>query len=149
MISISYAYGIVQELDFTNLLSKIVSDELTQQEKTNIGSLIMELFFAPFTIWMGASILKEALSRSRPERRSSSRVNTINSRERKLAYFNSQFGFYLLVIAMLISFTVQSMSEEDNRWMYFWGILSMIGIFLLRRYRDKELDKIFDDDYYT
>ena len=108
----------------------------------------MELFFAPFIIWMGVSILEEALSRL-PPKRSSSRVNTINSRERKLAYFNSQFGFYLLVIAIIISFTVQSMSEEDNRLMYFWGVLAVIGIFLLRRYRDKELDKIFDDDYYT
>ena len=72
----------------------------------------------------------------------------IISKNRKLAYFQSQFGFGILVIAILISFSIQSMNDDREFFMYFWGVLAMVGVGYIVIYRDKKLQEIFDDDDY-
>lgn len=149
ILSTIHAYQIVQTHNVQDLLNKLSTNNLSQQEKEPIGTLILELIFVPIMIWNGISMLRD-LPKSEAEENIRHRKNRgINSRERKLTYFNTQLSFYLLIIALLISFMVQSMSEERNQWMYFWGMLVVIGVVLVKRYRDKTLREIFDDEYYS
>lgn len=149
ILSAMHAYAIVQVYDIPDLLNKLPTDDLTQQEKETVGTFILELIFIPIMIWNGVNMLKE-ISKSQYDQSVHYRENRgVNSRQRKLAYFHTQLSFYLLIIALLISFMVQSMSEERNQWMYFWGMLVIIGVVLIKRYRDKKLGEIFDDEYYS
>lgn len=142
--------GTVQELIDENVLNdKASSDDTTYQELTGkIGYMTMNLIFAVLSLTYGLKTIKRVISKSKSEKSTSSRADRINNREKKLAYFHTQFGFGTLVIAVLISFSIQSMDDDRDVWMYVWGILSIVGIIYLVRYRKRKLDEIFDDDYY-
>jgi len=48
---------------------------------------------------------------------------------------------------VLISFSIDSMNDNRESWMYVWGILSMIGVVALVIYRAKTLHEIFDSNH--
>jgi len=50
----------------------------------------------------------------------------------------------LLVIAIFISFSIQSMDSDREFFSVFWGIMAVVGVVALKLYRDKELQEIFD-----
>lgn len=50
----------------------------------------------------------------------------------------------MLVIAIFISFSIQSMDSDREFFSVFWGIMAVVGVVALKLYRDKELQEIFD-----
>ena len=66
-------------------------------------------------------------------------------KDKESAYFQSRFALYLLVIGILFAFMLHSMTEDRMEWAYGWGFSAIIAFFLIRRYQEKKIKKIYDE----
>jgi len=66
-------------------------------------------------------------------------------KDKESAYFQSRFALYLLVIAILFGFMLHALTENRMEWAYGWGLSAIIAFFLIRRYQEKKLKKIYDE----
>ena len=139
-ISIITAFEIRMELDQIEIedLDKM-KPEAKQELETKSTKFFIEFGFGIFMIPFGIKVLLSTVLNQLYRK-------VKDTKDRKLAFFQSQFGFGILVIAILISFSIQSMNDNRYEWMYLWSILAMIGAIGLIIYREKNLHEIFDKD---
>ena len=64
---------------------------------------------------------------------------------RESLYFQSRLALYILVIAILVAFSLHSMTEDRMEWAIGWGISAIVSFFLIRQYQEKRIRKIYDE----
>lgn len=141
LTSLIWAFEIRAELDNFEIEDYGSLDSETKQKlQLKILNFLIEFIFGIIMVPWGGSLLMNIIFNLKYRR-----LNY--SKERKVAHFQTQFGFGLLMIAVLISFSIQSMTDNRYEWMYLWGSLAMIGVIWLVIYREKKLNEIFDSDH--
>ena len=139
LLSLIWAFDIRTELD--NLEIDRFGDldsETKEKLQSKILNFLMEFIFGIIMVPWGSKMLMSTIFNLKYKKVS-------YSRERKVTCFQTQFGLGLLIIAVLISFSVQSMNDNRYEFMYLWGSLSVIGVIGLVIYREKKLHEIFDE----
>lgn len=141
ILSITWSFEIRSEIDNLGIDDLSTLDpETRQQVEKRILDWGTEFVFGMVMVPLGGlPLMNLYLNEKYP------RIN--HNRERKVVYFQTQFGFFLLVIAILISFSINSMNDNREDWMYIWGTLSMIGVVALVVYRAKKMHEIFDSNH--
>jgi len=141
ILSVVWSFEKRTEIDNMGIIDLSALDPETRQqvEKKIFGwgaEFVMGMVMVPLG---GLPLLGLYLSEQYP------RIN--HNRERDITYFQTQFGFFLLVIAVLISFSIDSVNDNREDWMYVWGTLVMIGVVALVVYRAKKMHEIFDSNH--
>lgn len=141
ILSLIWAFEIRTEIDNLGIDDlSLLDPETRQQVQSRIVDFGIEFIFGMVMIPLGGlTLLSLYLNHKYPK------IN--HNRERIVTHFQTQFGFGLLVIAILISFSIQSMNDNRVEWIYIWSILSVIGVVSLVIYRAKMLHEIFDSNH--
>lgn len=141
ILSIMWSFEIRTEIDNMGIDDLSTLDpETRQQVEKRILDWGIEFIFGMVMIPLGGlPLLNLYINEKYP------RIN--HNRERKVTHFQTQFGFGLLVIAIMISFSIDSINDNKEDWMYIWGTLSMIGVIALVIYRAKKLHEIYDSNH--
>ncbi|NIP61460.1 MAG: hypothetical protein GWN01_00695 [Nitrosopumilaceae archaeon] len=136
--------GILDGIEFSKGLIQLYNYEISNNYPNDsdydykLSLLTMQFFLMLFLFWLGGKTLI-TLHFSQKQKK-------IVNQQRKQTEFQTKFSFYLLIIAVLISFSVQSMNDNRHFWMFVWGGSSIILTLWLWRYRNKKLNEIFDND---
>ena len=137
LTSLIWAFEIRAELDNFGIEGYDSLDSETKQKlQSKTLSFFIEFIFGIIMAPWGAIMLMSIIFNLK--------YGTVDhSIERKRAHFQTQFGFGLLIIAVLISFSIQSMNDNREEFMYLWGVLATIGFISLVIYREKKLHELF------
>ncbi len=141
IIALVLAFGLKAEFDSQGITDYIsLSDEMKQEIQPKIQLLIIDFIYGVIMLPLGIRLMLTIIFNKKYRQRN-------YSRERKLAYFNTQFNFLLLIIAVLISFSIDSMNDDRPEFMYMYGGSAIAVFVALVIYRQKKLYDIFDSSH--